>query len=200
MSNAANIRYPNQAAEYSWVEQEDSCFSLSYCQPSRMPAVSAHAMVSFEPGRLDVTLFVGHSPPAALAQWRTGPLEYGWVEPLTGFPLLLLASGGWRIEAGVNLLRGPASAAQAWLSDPGAELRVVLLDAATADILVERTVSTGATFNHGLRDCLATQRTQARTAQVADEVFQMLQQASDSHELLRQATLYRTKCPSPTIT
>lgn len=159
-----------------------------------MPAVAAFPIVDFQAERLAVTWFTPQAPACTVARLQTGTLEYGWVQPLAGFPFLLLDIGGCLLQAGLNLLRVPASAVRAWLGDPGAELHLVLLDAGSATTLAERTVPA---FSKELRDCLTVQGDQARTVQVADEVFQLLQQAHAPGELLSQATLYRTTCLPP---
>ncbi|QKG59120.1 hypothetical protein GKZ68_20780 (plasmid) [Hymenobacter sp. BRD128] len=188
-------RFPEQLP--SGQPLDSPSFTLAYCQPSRLPAVVVYPRVDFQAGRLVLNLFLPQPAAAPVAQLRAGTLQYGWVEPLAGFPLLLLSVGEWLVEAGLNLLRIPGAAAQAWLRNPGAELHLVLLDAGTASILLEHTVHTAPTFGQELRDCLATQQAAARTAQVADEVFQLLQQAHDPRERLSQATFYHPVCSSP---
>jgi hypothetical protein len=157
-----------------------------------MPAVPVHTVIGFGRGGLEVKAYLVQPPAGAVAALGAGELTYGYVEPLAGFPLLLLlpGAGRWVIEGAINMLRLPECQAQAWLGDVEGGLHLTLYDAATHTVLLRRTVPTPPAFAQQLREGLGQQRAEARTAQVADEVYELLRRDHAPEQLLAQATLY----------
>lgn len=168
-------------------------YEIAYCRSARIAGRPVYTAIKLLPGLLEISIFV-QQPPASWAQaLATGKLTYGLVEPLPGFPLLLLLPGncGLVVEAGIKLLRLPPAQAQAWLSEAPITLHLALLDATTNVVVAARQVPTVPEFGHQLRQSLAQQQSQARTPEVANDVYQLLEQAYEPRELLNQATLFQ---------
>lgn len=157
-----------------------------------MPRLAVHTVIGFGRGCLEVKAYLARPPAGTISVLTAGELSYGYAEPLVGFPLLLLLPGnaGWVIEGAINLLHLSEGQAQAWLDDVEAGLQLTLLDATTGMVLLRRTVLTPPAFAQQLCLSLAQQRAQARTAQVAAEVYELLRRDHAPEQLLDYAILY----------